>query len=289
MAVVYFAKVNINSNIYDVYKNPDLVNKILDELLEHIDSEHLPIKINKEESIAFFDVEKNMDKHYVAGRLSKIFRDNIEIYNSKKNSVEPFSTEDVVKSTLFFFDLRSEIVAFMTAQSISRKNFVSYFKILLNSYTEDVKFEVFLKTNSRALDEQIGRIGKVSKVDFTVVPPNSNEDEFNDLFPRNGEEIKETRATKLQQTLSSSKKDDGINMGASFLRRIIEAVSKGFGAIKVIGETDDNHTLSASNYSTPQKVIMPDKFKNDIAEFSNYAHSEIKSLISSEKAYSMKE
>ena len=177
----------------------------------------------------------------------------------------------------------------MTAQSISRKNFVSYFQSLLNEYAHEVKFEVFLKTNSKALKDQIKRIDKVSKVDFTVVPPNSNEDEFNDLFPKNGGEIKETRATKLQQTLSSSKKDEGINMSASFLRRIVEAVSKGFGSIKVIGETDDNHTLSASNYDTPQKVLIPDKFKNDIEGFSNYAQLEIKSMLSSENANVIKE
>jgi len=58
VAVIYFAKVNINSDIYDVYKNPDLVKKILDDLLKRIDSEHLPIKINKEESIAFFLMSK---------------------------------------------------------------------------------------------------------------------------------------------------------------------------------------------------------------------------------------
>lgn len=289
MAIIYFAKVNINSNIYDVYENPNLVGKILDELITNINSDRLPIKINKDESIAFFDIEKNISEYYIVGRLAKIFRDNIEIYNASKNSVEPFSTEDVVKSALFFFDLRYELVAFMTAQSISRKNFVSYFKILLDSYSEDAKFEVFLKTNSKDLDEQIGRIGKVSKVHFTVVPPNSNEDEFNDLFPKNGDEIRETRATKLQQTLSSSKKDDGINMQAPFLKRILSAVSKGFGVIKVFGETDSNHTLSASNDSMPQKVTMPDKFKNDITKFKDYAHSEIKSLLDSEKTNKIKE
>ena len=289
MAIVYFAKVNINSNIYDVYKNPDLVKKIMDDLIANLDSERLPVKINKEESIAFFNVQKDIEKCCVVGRLAKIFRDNIEIYNARKNSVEPFSTEDVVKSTLFFLDVRSEIVAFMTAQSISRKNFINYFKILLDSYTENAKFEIFLRTNSKALNEQIERIGRVSKVDFTVVPPNSNEDEFNDLFPKNGEEIKETRATKLQQTLSSSKKDDGINMQSSFLRRIVAAVSKGFGAIKVSGETDDNHTLIASNYNTPQKVIMPDKYKDDISEFSSYVRSEIKSLIANEQANNIKD
>lgn len=167
----------------------------------------------------------------------------------------------------------------MTAQTISRGNFVKYFQILLSSYMEDVQFEIFLKTSSSELEKQIERLDKVLKVDFTVVPPNSNEEEFNDLFPKNGDEIRETRATKLQQTLSSSKRDIGINMESSFLRRIIVAVSKGFGTIKIVGETDGNHRLDASNYDMPQKVTVPDRIKKNAKEFIGYARSEIKKII----------
>ena len=71
MAIVYFAKVNINSNIYDVYENQNLVGKILDDLITNINSDRLPIKINKYESIAFFDIEKNISEHYIVGRLAR--------------------------------------------------------------------------------------------------------------------------------------------------------------------------------------------------------------------------
>lgn len=279
MAVIYFAKVNINSNIYEVYGNPNYLNEILDTLLQNMNSDSLPIKINKNDRIAFFDIEKNMSEYYVVGRLGKIFKDEIKVYNAVNNSVEPFATENVVKSAIFFFDLKNEIIAFMTAQTISRGNFVKYFQILLNSYMEDVQFEIFLKTSSSELEKQIERLDKVLKVDFTVVPPNSNEEEFNDLFPKNGDEIRETRATKLQQTLSSSKRDIGINMESSFLRRIIVAVSKGFGTIKIVGETDGNHRLDASNYDMPQKVTVPDRIKKNAKEFIGYARSEIKKII----------
>ena len=167
----------------------------------------------------------------------------------------------------------------MTAQTISRRNFITYFKTLLNSCMKDVQFEIFLKTSSSELDKQIERLDRVLKVDFTVIPPNSNEEEFNDLFPKNGDEIRETQATKLQQTLSSSKRDVGINMESSFLRRIINAVSKGFGTIRITGETDNKHKLDASNYDMPQKVIVPDKTKENVTEFIEYSKSEIKKIL----------
>lgn len=151
MAVIYFAKVNINSNIYDVYKNPSLINKILNKLLQNINSKSVPIKIGRNERIAFFDIERNLNDNYIMGRLARIFKDDIEIYNNYQNNVELFASENVVKSALFFFDLKTETIAFMTPQNMSHKNFIEYFKILLNSYTKDVQFEIFLKTNSGEL------------------------------------------------------------------------------------------------------------------------------------------
>ncbi len=84
MAVIYFAKVNINSNIYEIYRDPGCFDKILETLLKNINSDSLPVEINKNDRIAFFDIKKNMSEYYVTGRLAKIFKDEIKIYNSLK-------------------------------------------------------------------------------------------------------------------------------------------------------------------------------------------------------------
>lgn len=284
MAMMYFAKVNINSDIYDIYEKQSSVDKILKTLFTNIDPENPPIQISESEYVNFMDVKKGANEKYVAGVLAKIFKDDIEIYNFSKNERQPFATKNVVKCAPFFFDFKNEVIAFTTAQSISRKNFIRYFKILLDSYAEGVKFEIFLKTNSYELTQQIKKLDRVFKVDFTIIPPNSNEDEFNDLFPKNGDEIRETAATKIEQTLSTTKKDGGINMEASFLTRIIDAVSKGFGSIKITGETNDQHKSHITNsYETARKSFMPDKLKDDITKFIHYAETEIKKLIMDEQ------
>lgn len=284
MAVMYFAKVNINSDIYNVYKKQSSADEILKILFSNIGSEHHPVKIDENEYVNFFDVKKDMNTRYVTGVLAKIFKDDIEIYDFSKNEILPFATKNVVKWAPFFFDFKNEIIAFTTAQSISRGNFIKYFKVLLDSYTEGIKFEIFLKTNSYELNEQIEKLDRVLEVDFTIVPPNSNEDEFNNLFPKNGDEIRETAATKIEQTLSTTKKDGSINMGASFLKRVMNAVSKGFGSIKIVGETDDQHKIHVtSSYETARKSFMPDKFKEDMQRFIDYAEGEIKKLIVDEQ------
>lgn len=118
MATMYFAKVNINSEVYNLYKNPNLAEKILDDLFLKLNPPKSPIRIERNGLVTFFDIAKNPQERYITGRLEKM--------------------------------------------------------------------------------------SKVLRIDFTIIPPNGNEEEFNDLFPKNAEEIRETgERHKLNLTSNS--------------------------------------------------------------------------------------
>ena len=267
MANIYFAKININSKIYDVYKNPETATLILKELFAALDQDKR-LRPNNDNSvwIKFINLEKDYDNFTVAGRLVKIFDDDIEIYDSKKDNIAPLTTKELAKSVTFYIDMRNEMVAFTTTKLLGRKQFIDFFKELINSYSDENKFEVFIITNKDTLKLQLKNFKKVSKAEVTLVPPNSNEDEFIALFPKTGDEIKDTGATKIEQTFSASTKDGGINLGSVLFNRIIKAVTNGFGVLKVTGKNKENEKYSISSANeAPQVRFVPANQKASIA------------------------
>lgn len=279
MPNMYFAKINVNSNIYEVYKNPEMLDKILNNLLLSINQEE-KIQIDGGDWIKFIHLDKDIEKRFIVGRLVKIFEDDIEIYDAEKDDVKPLSTKELAKSVTFYFDLRSEIVAFTTGRSLGYQQFVRYFNELINKYSKDAEFEVFLKKNSDVLNQQIKQLKSVSKVDITLVPPNSNEEEFDDLFPKSGDEIKETKATKIQQLLSAPKKSLGMNIESSYFKRIINGVVKGFGTVTVTGKNRDGEERTiTSEKDAPQKRFIPNTAKNSIPAIKEFGRAYIVELL----------
>lgn len=267
MSFIYFAKVNINSEIYNIYNNPELADEILKNLFKSIGQDKR-LKVEEKDRVwaKFINIEKDYDKQYITGRIVKIFEDDIETYDSEKDDVEPLLNKDLAKSVLFFFDLRAELVAFTTAKQFGKKKVVEYFSKLINSYSTDVKFEVFLKQNLDEINEKIKIFKRVSKVEITLIPPNNNEDYFHDLFLKNSDEIKEIGATKIEQTFSVSAKEGGVNIYSNFFKRVFDGISKGYGFVKITGKNieDEPYTIT-SEEDAPQKDFIPERQKNSIS------------------------
>ena len=286
MRVMYFAKVSINSNIYDIYKDPMAKDKILNELLLAINQEK-NVPIGDDAWIKFIHIEKDIEKRFIAGRIVKIYEDEIQIYDKGRDDVTPLPTKELARSVTFFFDLRSEIVAFTTAKSISKNKFINYFSALVNSYSSHAEFEVFLKHNSNILKEQIQKFSHVHNVEFTLIPPNGNKEAFDDLFAKNGAELKETGATKVQQSFSASKKGTGMNMKSALFQRVIEGVANGFGVISITGKNakGEEYTIT-SEKEAPQKRFIPDNDKDSIPAIKEHGKEGIIQILANE--HSMK-
>lgn len=66
MSYMYFGKVNINSNIFEVYNNPSKIGEILKYLFEAIDQEKR-LKVDEKNNIwaKFINIEKDYAKQYI--------------------------------------------------------------------------------------------------------------------------------------------------------------------------------------------------------------------------------
>ena len=87
MANMFFAKFNLSSNIHKVYKDSDLKIKILKKIIAEV-NQNKTIKDIYENEYKFCELEKNADEMYIAGRLVKIFEDEVETYNREEDSTD---------------------------------------------------------------------------------------------------------------------------------------------------------------------------------------------------------
>lgn len=111
MATMYYAKINVNKEIYDVYSEKTTVQKILDKLyLSDWQKEKLVVaskrrdetgkKIN--ETIKFISIDKKPDENMLVGRMAKIFQDELALYNEDLDDIQELPTKSLTRSIPFF-------------------------------------------------------------------------------------------------------------------------------------------------------------------------------------------
>lgn len=89
MAQMYFYKFNINAEIYNVYKDETLQEKILNQVFEKLDSD-MTYEYGFEEDeqdkmieYKFCDLLKSSEDLAITGRLVKIYDGEVESYDRK--------------------------------------------------------------------------------------------------------------------------------------------------------------------------------------------------------------
>ena len=154
MAQIYFSKFNINSEIYKVYDDDGLKDKILKEVFEKIDEntrhterEKRRGEEEKEVTYKFCNLIKNSKNKVICGRLVKIYEGEIQSYDAKNDTVITSNANNCAASSTFYFDLKSEEIAFITRNALGYNQFNKYFKALVEKYFEDITFEIFLENN----------------------------------------------------------------------------------------------------------------------------------------------
>lgn len=285
MAQMYFYKFNINSEIYDVYKDDSLQQKILEIVFAKIDS-NLSYKVRSSEEekgteYKFCDLAKNADNMTITGRLVKIYDGETESYDRKKDTVKQIYEEDKAASATFYFDLRNEEIAFITRQGFGYKQFGTCFKTLLETVFPENAFELILEKNVGQLKEKIYIMNRVIKVNSVMVPPNANEDEFKTLLGATVDEFKDTKATKYVQGLEvSARGTNSINVKTKFFDRIFYAIGKGYAKLSVEGRNAFNEKITVdSDEDAPYKLPISEKEKDSIPAFMEKATVNINALL----------
>lgn len=264
MSNMYFAKFNLNSNIHEVYKNPNLRIEILKKMIGAVNQEHTITDVYNNE-FKFCELDRNLDDMYIAGRVVKIFSGEIETYNKKEDNTYSEARPNLAHSVAFYFDLMHEEIAFCSKRGFSNKDFIQTFKLLIEKFMPDLEFEIIMEQNFKEFESIVNRMNKIVRARLILIPPNDpNYNEFKAIYGRSFEEIEETKSTKYIQEIQVSKKSEQpINTNTKFFKNSYYAISKGYGRMTV--EDCDGHSIS-SEISAPYKESIPEKSRDIISE-----------------------
>lgn len=288
MAKMYFYKFNINSEIYDVYENPDLQLLILRNVFTAIKTDLRTSQYYKDDDgnervteYKFCDLEKDEDNLIITGRLVKIFDGEVQSYDREKDTVETRYESDRAASATFTFDVLHEEIAFITRLGLGYLQFGMYFRLLLEEIFPENAFELVLEKNVGYLREKVYALNRVLKVTSTIIPPNANEKEFGNLLGASVEEFKETGSTKYTQEIEVSPRGKRtINPKTRFFDRIFYAVGKGYATMHIEGRDHNNEKVSIdSDEDAPYRSTLPEKEKDSIIAFKERANTGITQLL----------
>lgn len=288
MSQVYFAKVNINKDIYKVYDKKLSIDTILSNLMDkdwqscqynYYIKEKDEVGNNKKETVKFISIDKFYDERYLLGRLIKIYKDDIQLYDETKDDIEDLPQKDLARSVAFYFDLKSETVAFVNKQKLSYKQFVELFEKLINLIYGENMFVVILKKNAVEFRKRINLLDSISKVEINLIPPNSSAEEFADLFPNSDEEIKASNITRMAIQYSSPYTEKGLNIKSPLFERTIDATAKGWGDISISGKMGDgNMEKIVSSIHAPYRKSIGRNYKDNFETLKNIAKAGISDL-----------
>jgi len=285
MALMYFSKFNINSQIFDVYREPDLQKEILDTVFRSIDN---TVEIDDEEEgcrYKFCDIVKDEDELTIVGRLVKIFDGEEQSYDPVKDTVATIWQQDKAESSTFCFDLKTEQIAFIIRRGLKYRQFNKYFKLLVEKYFPEDAFEIYLENNIGELKKKINKMQRVLSIESIIIPPNANEAEYDLLFGATRDEIKASGATLYKQGLEiSAKSKKSLMINNNLVTRMFYAISKGYGELVAKGRDGNNTPVTVkSDEDAPYTSPIPEQEKDSLIAFRERALPAINQLVVEKK------
>lgn len=256
MPILYLAKVNINSSIFDIYDHKVLFKDVFNVIYRNIDNGHLYCFKKKEkfmdsmgnESVyvreseySFQEIQK-YNNGIIMGKVARKYNKPSEKIDENSGKMKQVFVEEGV-SILFYYDVYREMITFCERQSFGYNQFMDAFRELLNNCVQLHTFEIFLQKDKNILDQKLKKLKTVSKIKATLIPPNSNEDELDELRKELEymNQCQDANAKKVKLEYDS----DNMKMNSKIIQDIKKAVSYGYGDITVRG----------TNYSGRSQIV----------------------------------
>ena len=285
MPLLYLAKVNLNSNIFEVYNKSLSIDSVLEMIYRrfdvgdefsnrskerYIDAFGNPVEFFRESKYSFQEIKK-LDKGIITGKLVRNFNKPSEKLDPNTNRMIETSVQETV-SIYFYYDVFHEMITFCERQSFGYNQFMGAFAYLLNKIATPYEFEIFLQKDRDVLEEKLKTLVSVQQVRATLIPPNSNEDDLNEL--RNEllymQQCQEANAIKVELAYSSSK----MNMESKVMKDIKTAVSRGYGDVNATGINGNGRRQTVrSSQDAAYTVNIQDNIKE--TDFNEESHNMI--------------
>lgn len=259
MPLLYLAKVNLNSNIFDVYDKKlkfddvfDLIYKNIADVTDYftqnkdkyIDSYGNPEVFIRKSQYTFQEIMKR-ENRIITGKLVRTFNKPSEILDELSHRMVTTYIEESV-SIYFYYDVANEMITFCERQSFGYNQFMKAFANMLNKSVKMYEFEIFLQKDKDILEEKMKSLRTVQRVRATLIPPNSTEEDLQEL--RNEliymQQCQEANAIKVNIEYAS----ENMKMESRVMKDIVTAVSRGYGDVTATGINNSGRqqTISSS-------------------------------------------
>lgn len=254
MAILYFAKLNINSQIFEVY---DKGEEYLNELLKEIYNEMIETNYVLEKEVIAIDpdviCDSECDLQNFQKRTSyelKVIYNEYPILKANFMKKSPIMTKqkdhkdnlipnlvENYESIELFIDFENEIIGFFTAQRFGYRQFEEHFEEYINnmmhnkyeSFNKSVKkyVKIRLITYNTSFDDFYKLLLKeknINTIKVSIIPPNASES-----FIRNMDEKAKGKIEKMKDAFITEKTIEwnssaptGINIDSEEIRNIFE-------------------------------------------------------------------
>lgn len=292
MSIMYLAKVNLTSGIFDVYKEKISINEITKSVYEELNDR---IKYSVASNTKYTDSYgnrkrflqnstyqlaelKKLDSLIITGKMVRSFQKPTERINEAGKITDSYNMENV--SIYFYFDVKNELIAFSERQAFGYNQFIIAFNYMLNQNSNGYKFEIFLQKDNLVLQEKIKKLKTVYAIKATLIPPNSNEEDLKSLREslQYIKDCEDTNANKMKVEMLADNKINSLKTESKYMQDIIKAVSRGYGDITTFGtNAEGKKQIVSSNQDAALTRIVDENLVEP--EYNQEARSFITSFL----------
>lgn len=276
MSDVYFAKFNINEEIYEVYSDKTLLEKLLFKIYTSLRTD---LSINDGDgTYKFTTLDKNPDTLVINGRLVKYGPGTHISYDEDADDIIETLDEKKASYITFCFDVQNEIIGFVPKRDFGHKQFLQRFKRLIEASSDIGEVQLFLETDTDKLEERIKFLEKVNEITVRLIPPNDDKEDFKALFGTEADDVEDSGATRFIISLFASATKT-IKVSSKYVQNLLKAVGLGYGQMSVRGVNRSGEKVRIrSEQDTPYTRSILDLNKDSIPEISEKTRAGISEL-----------
>ncbi len=286
--VLYFAKINLESHIYDVYDNKIALKKALDTIMQTFKSGG---KYEKEEFFkdgADLNVQKivykvhitEKEEEYIAGYIYKDSKIRYKVFDENKEEMKSriVDSNEVVN---FYFDVYHERVGYNTANRFGYREFLEAFEGILNACLSvdenQFRFSVGLCMEGATLNEitdELKQISNIQRLKFKYKAPNPDTKELRAIQNDAEDTLNQLKNANIatKSVIFTAAKVIGINVEAEEIQEqlreannlhseidSIKAMKNGYVEIEAIDSHGNKH-ISGEEKAIKKEISKIEEF-----------------------------
>lgn len=279
MATIYFAKMNINEQIYDVYEGKTTLNSLLTKIYTDLST---TVKVHDKfgAKIKVFDLDRNEDNTTIVGHLAYIKPEIHSSYDENNDTAKDTKDPDSMEYLTFYFDVHKELIGFTTVSKMRQRKALEFLARIIKKST-GIGVEFIIEPNFGELHSRLLEFKTLKKLKVKLVPPNGDDRNFDKLFSIDAARFQQSRATQAKQEFST-RTAAGLDMNSELVKNQITGAELGFSELEFEGKNHSNdqvkistsddvpYTMRTSANEARSKSIIAEKSRAGIASIEEY-------------------